>query len=182
MIGAISIYSSSAPMQHKTSRGLQASPAESDAVANFKFENVAGGFITSDDLKGKVTVVDVWATWCPHCAEEIPIYNRLYDAFQGKDVAVVGLASDSPRRDIPSRVRQLGIKYPVLIGNDAAGQPFGRIQGFPTTLVIGKDGKIYKRYMGTVDNKEEKIKQDIEHLLADATSLPSEKITSTRES
>jgi len=177
VIGAISICSPSARMRlPQASTGLQAAQAERDTVAYFKLENVAGGFMTSEDLKGKVTVVDLWATWCTPCVEEIPIYNQLYDAFRGQDVAIVGIAVDSPRRDIPSKVRQLGIKYPVLTANDAAGQAFGRIQGFPTTVVISKKGKIYKRYMGTVPHKKERIKQDIEHLLAE--DPPPQKITS----
>jgi cytochrome c biogenesis protein CcmG/thiol:disulfide interchange protein DsbE len=170
VIGAISICSPSA-------RRLQAAQAERDAVAYFKLENVAGGFMTSEDLKGKVAVVDLWATWCTPCVTEIPIYNQLYDAFRRKDVAIVGIAVDSPRRDIPSKVRQLGIKYPVLIANDATGQAFGGIRGFPTTVVISKEGKIYKRYMGSVAHKEERIKQDIEHLLGGDSPLPPQRVT-----
>ena len=169
--GAISICSSATRTRlPQPSTGLQAAQAERDAVAYFKLENVAGGFMTSEDLKGKVTVIDLWATWCELCVREIPIYNQLYDAFRNQDVAIVGIAVYSPRRDIPSKVRQLGIKYPVLIANDeTADQPFGRLKGFPTTVVISKQGKIYKRYMGTMDHKEERIKQDIEHLLAEGT-------------
>jgi len=179
VIGAISICSPSTRMRlHLASTGLQVAQSERDAVAYFKLENVAGGFMTSEDLKGKVTVVDLWATWCNPCVEEIPIYNQLYDAFRGQDVAIVGIAVESPRRDIPSKVRQLGIKYPVLIANDEAGRAFGRIQGFPTTVVISKEEKIYKRYIGTVPHKKERIKQDIEHLLAEDSPLPSQKITS----
>jgi thiol-disulfide isomerase/thioredoxin len=178
VIGAISISSSLVPMRlHHTSTDLQAAQAKRDSVVNFKLENIAGGFMTSEDLKGKVAVVDLWATWCSPCAEEIPIYNQLYDTFQGKDVAIVGIAVDSPRRDIPSKVRQLGIKYPVLVGTDAAAQTFGGITGFPTTVVISKEGKVYKRYMGTVAHKQDKIKQDIEHLLAEDSSLPPRRIT-----
>ena len=87
VIGAISICSPSA-------RRLQAAQAERDAVASFKLENVAGGFMTSEDLKGKVSVVDLWAIWCTPCVKEIPIYNQLYDAFQGQDVAIAGIAVD----------------------------------------------------------------------------------------
>jgi len=179
VMGAISIASPAARMHmHQASTGRQAAPAERDAVAYFKLENVAGGFMTSEDLKGKVSVVDLWATWCGPCAEEIPIYNQLYDAFRSQDVAIVGIAVYSPRRDIPSRARQLGIKYPVLIGNDTTDQGFGHVQAFPTTVVISKEGKIYKRYMGTVANKEEKLKQDIEHLLTEDPRLSSQKIPS----
>jgi len=136
-----------------------------DTVADFKLENVAGGVMTREDLKGKVAVVDLWATWCALCIYEIPIYKRLHDSFQGQDVAIVGIAVDSPRRDIPSKIRQLGIEYPVLISDDQL-MAFGRIQVFPTTVVISKEGKIYSRYVGTVAQKEEKIKRDIERLLA----------------
>jgi thiol-disulfide isomerase/thioredoxin len=178
VIGAISICSPSARMLlHLSSTGLQAAQAERVAVADFRYENLAGGFMTNEDLKGKVAVVDLWATWCGHCIEEIPIYNRLYSAFGDQDVAIVGAAVDSPRRDIPLKVRQLGIKYPVLIANDE-GKAFGRVQGFPTTVVIDKEGKIYKRYMGTVPNKEEKIKQDIQHLLAEDSLVPPQRLTS----
>ena len=123
--------------------------------------------MTSEDLKGKVAVVDLWATWCRPCLEDIPIYNQLYDAFKGQDVAIVGIAVYSPRRDIPSKVRQFGIKYQVLIGDDQALEAFGRIQAFPTVFVISKEGKIYKRYVGAVPKKTETIKRDIEHLLAE---------------
>jgi thiol-disulfide isomerase/thioredoxin len=147
--------------------GFQAHQAGSDRVVHFRLENVAGGFMTADDLKGKVTVVDVFATWCGPCVQEIPIYNQLQDAFEGRDVAFVGIAAASSRRDIESRIRKLGIKYPVLIGDDQAFSAFGNVQGFPTTFVMGKDGRIYSHYVGAVPDKEERIKRDIEHLLAE---------------
>jgi thiol-disulfide isomerase/thioredoxin len=140
----------------------QAAPGK---VAHFNLENIAGGRMSSDDLKGKVAVVDVWATWCGPCIAEIPMYKRLYDAFEGQDdVAIVGIVIESPRRDIPAKVRQLGIQYPILIGDAEAVDTFG-VHGTPTTVVLDKDGTIYKRYVGNVRNKEQKIKQDIQDLL-----------------
>jgi thiol-disulfide isomerase/thioredoxin len=147
--------------------GLQAAQAGRQTVPEFRLQNVAGGYMTSEDLKGKVTVVDLWATWCGHCAEEVSIYNQLYDTFEGQDVAIVGIAVQSPHRDIPSKVRQLGIKYAILIGDDEALHAFGLAQGYPTTVVLNKEGEIYRHYTGTVPNKEERIKQDIQHLLAE---------------
>jgi thiol-disulfide isomerase/thioredoxin len=165
---AILTYSPSTRMRlQQASTGFQAAQAGRQKVAHFKLQNVAGGFMSSEDLKGKVSVVDLWATWCSPCAEEVPIYNQLYNAFEGQDVAVVGIAVQSPRRDIPSKVRQLGIKYPVLIGDDEALHAFGRIQGYPTTIVMDKEGKIYKQYTGSVPHKEETIKQDVQRLLAE---------------
>jgi thiol-disulfide isomerase/thioredoxin len=149
--------------------GLQGAQAgRQRTVPSFKLPNVAGGFMTSDDLKGKVTVIDLWATWCHWCAEEVPVFNQLYDAFQDNDdVSVIGISVDSPRRDVPSKVRQLGMRYPVFIDDDRALQPFGPVRGLPTTVVISKDGTIYKQYEGAVPHKEEKIRQDIQRLLSE---------------
>jgi thiol-disulfide isomerase/thioredoxin len=164
---AILTYSPSTRMRLQLASTDFQVQAGRQTVAPFNLQNVAGGFIGTEDLKGKVAVVDLWATWCHPCAEEVPMYNQLYNAFEGQEVAVVGIAVQSPSGDIPSKVRQLGIKYPVLIGNDQALNAFGRIQGYPTTIVMDKEGKIYKQYLGSVPNKEETIKQDVQHLLAE---------------
>ena len=150
----------------QAARTAQTARGDRDTVADFKFQNVAGGFMTSDDLKGKVTVVDVWATWCTPCIKDIPMYNQLYDAFAGQDVGFVGIAVESPLRDIQAKIRQLGIKYPILKGDDRTLYAFGRVEGFPTTVVLTKEGKIYKRYRGTMPHKAENLKRDIEQLLA----------------
>ena len=167
VISAVLILS--ARMRLQPSIGFQAAQAGLDTVGYFKLQNVAGGFMSSEDLKGKVTVVDLWAIWCGPCIEEIPIYNQLYDTFKGQEVAIVGIAVQSPQRDIPAKVRQLGIKYPVLIDDNQALRAFGGIRGFPTTLVISKEGKVYKRYVGAVAKKKEKIIQDIERLRAEGS-------------
>jgi thiol-disulfide isomerase/thioredoxin len=170
-ISGLLIASPSAPTAlGQVSTGLRnshaAHPAR-DTVGNFKLQNVAGGFMTNEDLKGKVTVIDLFATWCGPCLAEIPRYNQLYKAYQGQeDVAIVGIAVESPRRGLETKIQQLGIKYPVLIGDNDALSDFGDVQAFPTTVVIDKEGKIYKTYKGSTPNKLNNIKQDIEHLLA----------------
>jgi thiol-disulfide isomerase/thioredoxin len=159
------IFSGSLSAERLPQQSRSAAQAKRNTVANFKLENIAGGVMTNEDLMGKVAVVDLWATWCALCIHEIPIYKELHNSFEGQDVAIIGIAVDSPRRDIPSKIRQLGIEYPILISDDQL-KAFGPIQVFPTTLVISKEGKIYSRYIGTVPHKEEKIRQDVERLLA----------------
>src|SRR5262245_61825922 len=137
---------------------------------DFELENVAGGKTRAADLKGKVLVVDFWATWCEPCIAEIPKFNKMAAEYTGKDVAIVGITVESARDTIKPKVQETGMKYTVLVGNDAVVDGFGGLIGFPTTFVVTKDWKIYKKYMGALPDKDARIKKDIEKLLAQETA------------
>src|SRR5262245_24409223 len=131
---------------------------------DFELENIAGGTTKSADLKGKVSVIDIWATWCEPCITEIPKFNRLHDEYEDKDVQVLGITAVSPHDDIAPKAKEFGVKYTVLVGDDAVIDRFGGIIGWPTTFVLTKDWKIYKKYVGALPDKEARIKKDIETL------------------
>ena len=133
----------------------------------FELENIAGGKTKAADLKGKVLVVDFWATWCEPCIAEIPKFNKIADEYKGKDVQIVGITVESPHDDIKPKVKETGMKYTVLVGNDAVVDGFGGLIGFPTTFIVTKDWKIYKKYMGALPDKDARIKKDIEKLLTE---------------
>jgi thiol-disulfide isomerase/thioredoxin len=137
------------------------------AAPDFDLENIAGGTTKAEEFRGKVSVIDFWATWCQPCIVEIPKFNELHDSYLGKDVQVLAVTIESPHEDIAPKVKETGIKYPVLVGDDKVIDGFGGIIGYPTTFVVTKDWKIYKKYFGALANKHEKIRQDIEKLLAE---------------
>lgn len=142
-------------------------PAARKGAPEFDLENIAGGSLKAADLKGKVSVIDFWATWCQPCIVEIPKFNQLHEAYQGKDVQVIAITIESDHDDIAPKVQETGMKYPVLVGNDDVIGGFGGIIGFPTTFVVTKDWKIYKKYMGALPDKQERLKKDIEKLLGE---------------
>src|SRR5262245_26826955 len=108
-------------------------PATPRASApQFELENIAGGTTKSADLKGKVSVVDIWATWCEPCITEIPKFNRLHEQYKDKDVRVVGITVLSPHDTIASKAKEFGMKYTVLVGNDEVVDGFGGVIGWPT--------------------------------------------------
>jgi thiol-disulfide isomerase/thioredoxin len=134
----------------------------------FELENIAGGKLKSDDLKGKVTVVDFWATWCEPCISEIPNYNALREKYSGKGVEILGITVESgPSKDIKPKVEELKMKYPVVVGNDEVIDGFGGLIGFPTTFIVDKDWKVYKKYLGMTRNKKEQIEKDLQALIAE---------------
>ena len=147
-----------------------APPPPATTLPDFELENIAGGLTKTIDLRGKVLVVDFWATWCEPCISEIPKFNKMSDEYKGKDVQIVGITVESPKEDIKPKVKEIGMKYTVLVGNDAVQEGFGGLVGFPTTFVVTKDWKIYHKYMGALPDKDARIKKDIEKLLAETNA------------
>jgi thiol-disulfide isomerase/thioredoxin len=153
----------------------QPGSATSDAVQQvkgpapeFELANVAGGKLSSADIKGKVAVIDFWATWCVPCIQEIPNFNKLHAKHDGKGVQMLAVTLESGSMDsIKPKVKELKMEYPVVVGNDDVVEGFGGLIGFPTTFVVTKDWKIYKKYFGMTPNKIEKIEKDVETLLAE---------------
>jgi thiol-disulfide isomerase/thioredoxin len=143
-----------------------ASPeAPKAAIPPFELENAAGGTIKSADLEGRVSVIDIWATWCEPCITEIPKFNRLHEQYKDKDVRIVGITVLSPHDTIASKAKEFGMKYTVVVGNDEVVDGFGGVIGWPTTFVLTKNLQIYKKYVGALPDKEDRIKKDIEALL-----------------
>jgi thiol-disulfide isomerase/thioredoxin len=142
-------------------------PSDLKPAPEFSLENVAGGMFTSDDLKGKVAIVDFWATWCAPCIEEIPNYNEISAKYADKGVVLVGVTLESGSlEEVKPKVSEFNMKYPVIMGDDKLVEGFGGVLGFPTTFVLTQDGKIYQKYLGLRTNKRELLEKDIEALLA----------------
>jgi len=145
-------------------------PSVRGPAPDFELENITGGKIKSADLKGKISVIDFWATWCEPCWSEVPKFNKILTEFQGKNVEIMGITVESPYTDIKPKSQELGIKYKVLVGNDKIQDAFGGMIGYPTTFIVTKDWKIYKKYMGALPDKDARIRKDIEKLLAEESS------------
>jgi cytochrome c biogenesis protein CcmG, thiol:disulfide interchange protein DsbE len=145
-------------------------PSVRGPAPDFELENIAGGKLKSADLKGKISVIDFWATWCEPCWSEVPKFNKMLTEFHGKNVEIIGMTVESPYTDIKPKSEELGIKYTVLVGNDKIQDAFGGMIGYPTTYIVTKDWKIYKKYMGALPDKDARIKKDIEKLLAEESS------------
>ena len=136
---------------------------------DFKLNDLTGKPFKSSQLQGSVVLLDLWATWCEPCIADIPMLNRLHEKFGSRGLKVVGIAVESGwAKDIKPHVAKLGIKYPVLVGTEKIVEQYEMI-GFPTTYLMGRDGKLVKKYLGTLPDqekaKETEMERDIEALL-----------------
>ncbi|MEK6300171.1 MAG: TlpA disulfide reductase family protein [Acidobacteriota bacterium] len=124
-----------------------------------------GKSIRSDAFKGSVLVLDFWATWCGPCIAEIPLLNRLQEKYAAVGVKVIGvtLASGEPKEVKPFITRNK-MRYTVLMGDDDQAYDFNLV-GFPTTYLITKDLKIYRKYIGAGPGKSTRLEADIQSLL-----------------
>ena len=107
------------------------------------FAMLDGGALPLGSLKGKVVLVNFWATWCPPCRAEMPGFEEEYTKRQADGFTVVGVSMDqAPPSVVASFVRDHGITYPVALGTDAVVAGFGGVNAFPTSFLIDRRGRV----------------------------------------
>jgi len=129
----------------------EASSARTPAP-DWKLTDLNGKRVSLSDFSGKVVILDFWATWCMPCRIEIPHFVELQKQYGAKGLAVIGVSLDEQGPDVVKRfVKQVGVNYPILIGNEKIAEKYGGIVALPTTFVIDRKGRIVSQHIGYDD-------------------------------
>lgn len=121
----------------------------------WKLPDVNGQIVDFSQFKGKVVVLDFWATWCGPCRSEIPGYVKLQDKYRDKGVAVVGVSLDQQGPDVVKKfMAEQHMNYTVVMGDEAITQAFGGIDSIPTTFIIDRAGNVRDKKVGAMETDE----------------------------
>jgi peroxiredoxin len=126
----------------------EASALEGKAAPDFKLKGMDGKEVALSGLKGKVVVLDMWATWCPPCRASLPHLDKLYQSVKDKGVNVYAVNVQEEADDVEAFVKKTNLTVPVLLDKDGAVSQAYKASAIPETIIIGKDGKVAKVFIG----------------------------------
>jgi cytochrome c biogenesis protein CcmG/thiol:disulfide interchange protein DsbE len=154
-----------------TAKAADVRPAKDRKVApDFALKDAKGATVRLSDYKGKVVLLDFWATWCGPCKIEIPWFMEFQQQFKDRGFTVLGVSMDEGGwDDVKPYIEQRKINYPILLGDDVVDKAYGGLDSLPTTLLIDRTGKIAAVHVG-VDKGKDEIRDEIDHLLMADTS------------
>jgi thiol-disulfide isomerase/thioredoxin len=119
-------------------------------LPEFSVKDLQDREISSADLRGKVVLIDFWATWCQPCKKEMPGYQKLLNLYGSRGFAVIGFKFDTmmDMEDPVQFAKKIGVRYPLAVAPDDLKQKFGGIEGLPTTMLYDRQGILRKKVMG----------------------------------
>jgi len=162
LLSAILLVSCKAPSEGGAASGGDAKalkPAPDLVLAKVD----GSGTLSLAEHKGKVVLVDLWATWCAPCIKELPHLQQLSEKFGAEDFLMLGVVLESGEpEEVQAFVAEREIRYPQVMGEEGTKDSFGPFLGYPTKYLIDREGRVVKRYFGMVGDE---LAADVEKLI-----------------
>ena len=118
---------------------------------DFSLPDLSGQRLNLSAYRGKVVLLDFWATWCDPCRDEIPHFIELQEKYGSRGLQIIGVSMDDtpdPVRDFYQRFR---MNYPVVMGDAKTGELYGGVLGLPVAFLVGRDGRIVAKHIGATN-------------------------------
>ncbi len=169
VISAGWMWLSRVPVTGGQSAALRASPQEGFLAPDFTLESLDGRQVRLSALRGKVVLVNLWASWCPPCRAEMPALDKVYqsDRSRGLEVLAVNATNQDGEADARAFVEQLGLSFPVLLDRDGTAGQHYLLRSLPTSIFIDRRGVIRAIVVGG-PMPEALIRSKVEDLLQES--------------
>ncbi|MEO8154855.1 MAG: TlpA disulfide reductase family protein [Rhizobacter sp.] len=135
------------------------------AAPDFTLRSLEGPNMRLQEQRGKVVLVNFWATWCGPCRKEMPHLNRIADKYRASGLVLLGVNVDDDARNAAETAAKLGIKFPVLLDTDKKVSRLYDLNSMPSTLVIDRNGRVRFLHRGYQDGYEDLYEKQIRDLL-----------------
>lgn len=144
-------------------------PSERSLAPDFNLEDASGKDVKLADLKGKVVLVNFWATWCEGCQVEIPWFVEFQKEYASRGLVIVGISMDDGWKSVKPWIKEKKVNYPIVIGNEGLGKQYG-LERMPLTALVDREGRIADVHCGIVEKTA--AQQKIRDLLREGLKNP----------
>jgi len=159
-----------AARHHGVPAGIGATGASDHSLApDFSLPDLTGQNLNLSSYRGKVILLDFWATWCDPCRDEIPHFVELQNKYGDQGLQVIGVSMDDGPEPVRAFYQRFKMNYPVVMGNAKTGELYGGVLGLPIAFLIGRDGRITAKHIGATDVSI--LEQEIVNLLRSKGNL-----------
>ena len=153
-IGNISLFSQDTLISLSQKEKVKEALQDINKAPDFTLQTVNDSSYTLSKMKGKVVLINFWATWCGPCRMEIPEFNQLYNSYYEKGLEILGISISDNKKQLKNFTKSFAVDYPLLYGNarnlNKIRKEYGGVYAVPSTFLVGKKGSIIWKYPGAI--------------------------------